>query len=163
MRTNKYWNNLPETLFIALKKLKWRVEGRSHSVKKETRDQRETGQIWKRQLLCFEEYSLGTELTGERMRQRSCSWKLSLILYSTQGRFSDFQVFLPPSLQGTIDTRETFILAQIRRKFWSSPQCPIVPQLRDWKKKRNKTKPTPPCTLAAQEYGFIKYLATSSQ
>lgn len=31
------------------------------------------------------------------------------------------------------------------------------------KNQQNKTKLTPPCTLDEQEYGFIKYLAPSSQ
>jgi hypothetical protein len=34
----------------------------------------------------------------------------ALILYSKQERFSNFQVFLPSSPQGTINTRETYFV-----------------------------------------------------
>lgn len=41
------------------------------------------------------------------------------VLSSTprRDRHSYFQVFIPPSLQGTVDTRETFILAQRENRF----------------------------------------------
>lgn len=57
---------------------------------------------------------------------------VNCVLSSTPNR-KDFPIsrfFLPPSLQDTIDTRETFTLAQ-RTGFDHLPQCPIFPQLRE--------------------------------
>lgn len=61
----------------------------------------------------------GNRIDGGETWCSCCSWKLCPILHSKQERFSNLQVFLPPSLQGTIDAREIFILAQIKNRFWS--------------------------------------------
>lgn len=111
--------------------------GRAYSIKKERereKDQRNRPNL-KTPAIMLWRIQPGNRIDGGEDGTRSCCSKQCLILHSKEERFSYLQAFSPPSLQGSINTRETFILAQIKNRFWSSPQCLIFPT---WGRERRK-------------------------
>ena len=88
MRNNKYWNNFPETQFMALKKIKGRESGRKNVFCSKTRleireKQAKSGNTsyYALKNTIWEEKWWGEDGYG------SCSWKRCLILHSKQKDF----------------------------------------------------------------------------
>ena len=139
-RNNKYWNNFPETQFITLKKIKEGESGKKSifylKERERERDQKNRPNLKTPAIM------LWRIQPGNRIdRGEDGTWELlwQTVSYPPlqRGKIFPFPGFSPSFTAGLIDTRETFILAQIKKRFWSSPQCPIFPQLREGKKKKN--------------------------
>ena len=69
----------------------------------------------------------GNRIDGGEDGTRELPWQTVSYPPLQRGKIFLFPGFSPSFTGGLINTRETFILAQIKNRFWSSPQCLIFP------------------------------------